>query len=502
MSRYRGKTPDRGLLIAAWAGLSMSIPMTAAAEDGPTLDRNPGVAVAKPAAEQYLLLIDGRLIRGVVGRDPGGYTVAQKIGVLRYPERKVERAFDSVEAAYRYRLERIPEDDPAERLRLARWCLTLHLDKEAMTLLEQVVEISPNHVQARSMLAGLRQTEASRLARAESKVDEGVLKTSGADIADDRPGALDASVLAGAGRRMGITGLPVIFDLPPAMAVRRTEQFKQYVHPVLQAYCARCHNAEFPGDFQLVTVRTPRQRTPDALRTNLDAALRHIDRENPAKSELLSTVLLPHGGGSGRRPVLIFSGSNDRAFQVLSTWVNSLQPPGRSESSAASGMVGEADESFAVGRHRPGTEPLDQIARGRRPGDPRQPTVMGNPATQGPGRAYRFVEGQGMVPEDPSQADPREFPLPYMLGGPRPKTPGDGAARPAGRIPPPLPAPTNRPVAGVPATPTTPEDDADVPPLPDRPASRRSDPATAKKSKPVSIDPRILEKLLQRNANR
>ena len=76
-------------------------------------------------------------------------------------------------------------------------------------------------------------------------------------VAEDRPGALDSAVLRGAERRMGITGLPVIFDLPQAMAVQRAEEFRQYVHPVLQAYCAKCHNADYDGPFQLVPASNP-----------------------------------------------------------------------------------------------------------------------------------------------------------------------------------------------------------------------------------------------------
>ena len=319
----------------------------------------------------------------------------------------------------------LPEDDPAERLRLARWCLSLHLDKEARTLLEQVVEISPDHGPARAMLTKMNQSEATRVARNETKVDDEIQKTSGEGVAEDRPGALDSAVWKGAGMRLGITGLPVIFDLPPAMAVRRAEQFKKYVHPVLQAYCVKCHNADYDGKFQLVPVKTTKQKTPDALRANLDATLRLIDPEYPAKSDLLSSTLRPHGIGAKARP--IFSGSNDRAYQILAAWVASLRPSSGSEPSAP-GVIrtqADSDEAFAADRNRSGGEVLEEIARGARSGNPRQPSTIKPPAALGAGgKSYRYVEGQGMVPEDSSQADSQEFPLPYMLGGPQPTLPG------------------------------------------------------------------------------
>ena len=398
MSNNKRNLFGQGLLVAACFGLPFGV---GAGADEPA-PRGQAISPGPRAAEErFLLLSDGRLIRGVIREDEAGYSVTQKLGVIRYPKRQVERAFDTVEEAYRYRLERAPEDDPAERLRLARWCLSLHLDKEARTLLEQVVEISPDHGPARAMLTKMNQSEATRVARNETKVDDEIQKTSGEGVAEDRPGALDSAVSKGAGMRMGITGLPVIFDLPPAMAVRRAEQFKKYVHPVLQAYCAKCHNADYDGKFQLVPVKTTRQKTPDALRANLDATLRLIDPEYPAKSDLLSSTLRPHGIGAKARP--IFSGSNDRAYQILAAWVASLRPSSGSEPSAP-GVIrtqADSDEAFAADRNRSGGEVLEEIARSVRSGNPRQPSTIKPAAALGAGgKSYRYVEGQGMVPEE------------------------------------------------------------------------------------------------------
>ena len=35
---------------------------------------------------------------------------------------------------------------------------------------------------------------------------------------------------------------PVIFDLPPDVAMKRFVEFARDVHPILQASCAGCHN--------------------------------------------------------------------------------------------------------------------------------------------------------------------------------------------------------------------------------------------------------------------
>lgn len=501
MSNYTRKLLVRGLLFAACAGLRAG-GEARSQEPAPT-DRAEGVA-PKAAEERYLLMTDGRLIKGVISQQGSSYLVKQRIGAIPVPKRQVERAFDSVREAYAYRLERIPDDDPAERLKLARWCLSWHLDAEARKLVEQVVEISPEHGPARAMLTSMVQTEAARMARRETKVDEGVRKTAGEEVAEDRPGALDSAVLRGAERRMGITGLPVIFDLPPAMAVQRAEHFQRYVHPILQAYCAKCHNETYNGPFQLVPVKSARDRRPDAIRANLDATLRLIDRETPERSELLSSSLRPHGVGGKGRP--IFSGSNDRYYQVLAVWVASLRPVSAAEAAPAP-RSGESDEDFAADRDRKGARLLDEMTRRIQLDNPRQAAGMRGPAPRAEGgRSYRYVEGQGMVPEESGGADPREFPLPYMMGGPKPTLPGAGSNRAGGRGASDAPKDAVVPGRSADARPrkeTLPSDAERIDPTAEgstRPAAGDVPGAPSAKKKPVKIDPKILEKFLQRNA--
>jgi hypothetical protein len=244
------------------------------------------------------------------------------------------------------------------------------------------------------------------------------------------------------------------------------------------------------------------------MRANLDATLRLIDRESPEKSDLLSSTLRPHGDGPRKRP--IFSGSNDRAYQILAAWAASLRPAaGPDRSGPAARTTAESGEAFAADRPRPGAEPLDEIARGGRVPPPRRfPGMVDAAAAGAEGPSYRYVEGQGLVPEDPKHADPREFPLPYMLGGPRPTMPGGPADAGNGRAP----------------TPSAHRPSQAGPPVADRPASGepRNDPVgmgaspsdkiksgagsgpdtPATKKKPVQLDPKALEKFLRRNANR
>src|SRR5262249_10553485 len=124
------------------------------------------------------------------------------------------------------------------------------------------------------------------------------------------------------------------------------------------------------------------------------------------------------------------------------------------------------------------------------------------------GPAFRYVEGQRMVPEDARQADPEEFPLPFMLGGPKPTLPGGAAAQASGRgrasttgdAARPGSSRTIRPGPGDPAAGVS---DAESPQTPAaKPLGSCTSAASPTTKKPVTIDPKILEKPLQGNANR
>ena len=255
--------------------------------------------------DRYVLLTDGKLIPGIVSETESEYVIEQRVGTMHFPKKRVEGAFDSVRKAYEYRLSQLPDRDSEERMKLALWCLHLKLTVEAGQLLESVLELNPKNTQAKAMQVSLAQAEK----RLERQRDPEVRRTDGERPADGRPDALDSAVLRNAQRGLGVKDLPVIFDLPLPLAIKRTEEFTKYVHPLLQVYCAKCHDAQYQGEFQLVSTKARADRTSNALRANLDATLRLIDPANPSRSELLSVTLRPHGLGTKPRP--IFPGSNE-----------------------------------------------------------------------------------------------------------------------------------------------------------------------------------------------
>jgi hypothetical protein len=116
-----------------------------------------------------------------------------------------------------------------------------------------------------------------------------------------------------------------------------------------------------------------------------------------------------------------------------------------------------------------------------------------------------------MVSEDQLQVDPKEFPIPFMVGGPKPTANGSmptDRGRQAAR-------PSTSTASGVssslspskdittPAVTPLTEGSAESPQVPAADASKSSKSSAGKKpSKPVKIDPSILERLLKGNAGR
>ena len=190
----------------------------------------------------------------VSAREPSRRTariivVHTKFGTLPYPKRDVEKRAGSVREIYEYLLERVPARDPDEHLKLARWCLNQKMIPEATAQLREVVKLSPEHPQALSMLdkiVGAKERDSHR--------DPAVAQAK-AEMANNRPEEFDSALVGRAQRELGISALPQIPGLPTALAVRRANEFSRYVDPVLQVRCAKCHNEQFDGSFQLIQVQ-------------------------------------------------------------------------------------------------------------------------------------------------------------------------------------------------------------------------------------------------------
>ncbi len=185
-------------------------------------DANAPAAAASTPSERYLMLANGQIIKGVVSETDKEFLVRQRIGVMHFSKQQVAGAFDTIRDAYEYQVQQLPDRDSEERMKLARWCLNVKLHAEAQEQLQKVLELNSKHPQARAMLFTMEQAAAMA---ADRRRDPEVRQTGAEETADTNPSALDSAVIQKAQRRLNITGMPVIFDLPTPLAIKRTHEF-------------------------------------------------------------------------------------------------------------------------------------------------------------------------------------------------------------------------------------------------------------------------------------
>jgi hypothetical protein len=460
---------------------------------------------ASPKAFRALLLSNGKVIKGEIVEDAaaGLYRLHQNGGSIGYPRIMVQKAGDSIEELYRFQVARLPDGDPDERMKLARWCLTEHLTPQAKEQLEAIQAMCPDDAEVKRMLYNLASTSDR------APVDEGVRRTSG-----EVPAALDPRVIIKGLKHF--SALPEIFDLPPAQAVKRANEFADYVQPVLQQSCAKCHNEKYQGDFQLVEIRIRRdQMNPDIARANLDATLRLINPDDPSRSPLLSAGLVPHGDSKSA----IFRGANDKNYQVLAQWAKSLRPAKGASSGGQGSPRGFGDGVSRTGYALPEAAPAEGFAserssRSTGPSAPAQDFPARALVPQPRGLVERYNESAEFVN---APGDNPQFPAPFSVGGaPSASRPAPPKSKAAGAKPTAPGTPANSPstppaVSKKTATPAGPgavvvttEDPNELPGMdqpryPPKPKAKAEadDDDEADKKKPRPIDSAKLEKLLK-----
>lgn len=383
----------------------------------------PTPAPAPSGPPTVLLLSNGKVLQGEILKDESGYVLKHKVGVMHFPRRNVEMTFRSMEEVYDYKKSRCPENDPDERLKLATWCLEQQMKPEAKAHLAAILELSPENRRARAMLANLERSPGTT-----PPVDTEVIRTS-VEVEAAPPAELNLNRLREEyARHPRSQEMPAIFDLETPMAVRRFQEYSRSVHPILQRQCARCHNEQFQGDFQMIQTRARRDLTNDLiLRSNLDATLRIVNREDLAHSPLLSAAGMTHGAGG--KPVL--GGPNSPEYRVLANWVKSLKT-GQADGPGAIPGPGAAPvppgEGFAADRFGSVPDPAQPpTARDMKTTAPRPLATSphsvlgpeGEEVATSPTPAGSLIPGSEVgTPRNPPP--PSDFETPPLSGGPNP----------------------------------------------------------------------------------
>ncbi len=459
--KYRAGLVALGLLGApAIAGAQDAAPPLPAMSPAPAPPNAPAFAV--------LVLSNGRMLDGKVTESASGdvYEIHMTGGVIPIPKRDVAHRYGSYDELYRDKAARLPANDPDERMKLAKWCLEQKMQGAAKEQLQALLAINPSDLRAQRMIASI-DANAARAAALDDNV-----RVAGAEVVEPAPrGAMPVPrPRSSAGR--GVER-PVIFSLPPDVAMRRFAEFAWEVHPILQAACASCHNDAYAGEYRLITGKSRRDWTADVVRANLDATLHFVRADDPAHSDLVAYASNAHGPNP--RPV--FHGANDRREQRLVAWLRLLKPAdtGASETPTAVAMPSAPQLPDGFG--------ADRLPVPRATPVPAPATLRGTIDGSGLG-ARNYSQHYEMDAVAPGVPPGVRFEAPALPGLARPQAPPVPGTAAASLMPVPLTASAAAKLPELPpGTPVPPPDDV-IPP-------------TNRSKKSTKVDPALLEQLLK-----
>lgn len=247
----------------------------------------------KQAKPEFLVLHNGRVVKGRLIPGPGGYDVVLPAGRLFVPAVQIRFAANSMDDAYQKMKDSVVERTPATHLELARWCLTNQLPTKARREILDALHLDPYSQTASRMLEDL--------VREQKRASVTVTRNDADGAAQDS----DDDMLLTDRRSLG--GLPA----------HLAQTFTRRIQPIVASKCgnAGCHGGNRTS-FVVSPIRT--RSTAHLAEQNLAAILKQIDLREPLKSPLLRAAEGAHGGSR----TLLFSGRSGRTqMQLLRKWV-------------------------------------------------------------------------------------------------------------------------------------------------------------------------------------
>ncbi len=280
-----------GLLLAI--GLLWHPRLAVADESNP-----PGESQA--ATEGVLVMRTGTIVSGKILRSGNLYEVQGASGKWAVPEDLVKMRCASIPEAYLKLRESAQKQDSANaHITLARWCLTNHLDKEAVQELQDALMLEPDREDAKRLLRNAEetlQTGKDPVASPNKDKDSPTRITRLAAATND-----DAISLGGLSREQAL-------------------QFSRRIQPLLVNNCtaAGCHGRDAQTSFRLYKITPGKDANRHAAERNLAEVLEFIDFKKPRSSSLLTVPRGKHG----RRGRPVFAGQRgDEQLAELEKWV-------------------------------------------------------------------------------------------------------------------------------------------------------------------------------------
>jgi hypothetical protein len=270
------------------------------------------------ASEEVLVLRTGTIVSGKIVRSGKLYEVQGANGSKwAVPDDLVKIRCASLSEAYqKLRESAQKQHDANAHIALARWCLTNHLEKEAVQESHDALKLEPDREDAKRLLRNAEESlkpEAKPTARVEDKPLSRIVQVA-ASTTDD------AVSLGGLSREQAL-------------------QFSRRIQPLLLNNCtaAGCHGRDAQTSFRLYKMTPGKDANRHAAERNLAEVFECINVNRPRSSPLLTAPRGKHG----RRGKPIFAGPRgEEQFAELEKWVVSVARSRRGEQEENGAITG------------------------------------------------------------------------------------------------------------------------------------------------------------------
>lgn len=242
--------------------------------------QSPDTAAAKTSGK-ILVLDNERTLEGEIETHGGQYRVRRSAGELWIQSENVLKLCQTREEAYEFLRKRANLRDPDEHMRLARWCQTNGLRKQALDEVTAAVNLRPEHAEGQRLLRSLQRAAT----------------------------AMPAT-----------TAFKPVADTDSALAVPQVNNetlslFVTKVQPILMNACANCHATGRGGAFKLTRTFESSAGGSRSTQLNLSAALGQLTTKTT--SPLLTKAISVHGDMT----FPAFKSRETQAYLTLEEWV-------------------------------------------------------------------------------------------------------------------------------------------------------------------------------------
>ena len=288
-------------------------------------------ATAAPAGPRFVVTRDEKLHEGAVRVE--GEKVFVKHGALDRPFPKADVLFvgSTKDEVYRFAVGRVPGNDPAARLRVAKWCMFNGMRTHALLEAREVLRLDPKNPAAAQMARVLEES----LQKFPEDGAPAVAAVPTTPVANPGGPALPTVPPPAAPTPRAIPpAIPPENAQPqaaaePEVSPELAAAFPTRVQPVLVNQCADCHAKPGHASSFRLAPGTDFDANPLVAKQNIAAVAKQLNKADPARSPLLAKALAAHGGL--RQPP--FSGRAAPGYRVLEAWAyaasgsNAVPPP-------------------------------------------------------------------------------------------------------------------------------------------------------------------------------